>query len=35
MRPMPTHIALTSGLPEYDGEKLTSPPTVGMPMQLP
>ncbi len=34
-RPTPTHIAFTSGLPEYDGENDTSPPTVGTPMQFP
>ena len=32
---IPTHIALTSGLPEYVESKITSPPTSGIPMQLP
>jgi hypothetical protein len=27
--------ALTSGLPEYESSKATSPPTVGTPRQLP
>ncbi len=31
----PTHIALTSGFPLYDSSKKTSPPTFGMPRQLP
>ena len=35
MRAMPTHMAFTSGLPEYDSSKATSPPTVGTPRQLP
>ena len=34
-RSRPTHIAFTSGLAAYDGEKTTSPPTSGTPMQLP
>jgi hypothetical protein len=34
-RMRPTHIALTSGLPSYDGSNTTSPPTVGTPTQLP
>ena len=32
---MPTHIAFTRGLPLYESEKTTSPPTLGTPMQLP
>jgi hypothetical protein len=31
----PTHMALTSGFPPKDGSKKTSPPTVGIPRQLP
>ena len=31
----PTHSALTSGFPAYEGSKITSPPTVGTPMQFP
>ena len=34
-RSKPTHMALTSGLPAYDCEKWTSPPTFGTPMQFP
>ena len=32
---MPTHIALTKGLPAYEASNTTSPPTFGTPMQLP